>query len=215
MHAVSNLLISIKVRKTYRVTLFSFPDQEWEWSTDIDDKNPVVHLFNGSLGISKYFKQDGTELPSEGSLLPLIVEPIPYLLETQLAQPIPVSVSRRNFGKSLLDMVRTRFRDDEIEFVVDPNSLMVVMEIFWSKKYHNAVEPWRIICFYDYAQIDGIMLPQKFDVRDVPEGRNIFDIEKYRKHPITLHVNVQYRDKLFEYPPPVSEGPEAWKPKQL
>jgi hypothetical protein len=49
----------------------------------------------------------------------------------------------------------------------------------------------------EYADVDGIQMPHK--IEDIPQ--------RYR-------FNVDYDEALFEVPPTVEAGPEAWRPKK-
>ena len=59
---------------------------------------------------------------------------------------------------------------------------------------------WQEFC--DYRDVGGIQMPSK-------ERMN----PKYPMYPIAFQFNVEYDPEIFERPPSVEAGPDAWRPK--
>lgn len=219
LYNVTNLLrIEYPVKK-YPVELYVFPDKLWEWDKHIFNDYPNVRIHNGNraIFINPYEEVDEKKIDENDEVAlrrAIAEESVLYLLETRWARPAPLKVTRQQIGKQILDVIRTRFQNAYIDFAVEPETLQVLCVRVWQDNIYQDKLPARSIVFSDYTEIDGIQIPQKESGRFFGKDGLFKDLRKVKLYPIKVLLNVEYRKELFERPPAVAEGPEAWKPSR-
>jgi hypothetical protein len=134
-------------------------------------------------------------------------------METQWVKPVPVSVTHGRIGQQLVDIIHTLIDGRRVDFALDREShLPVNISIHFSQIGNRAAKkssdlpevdvPLHSITLSDYAPVDGIQMP-----RTVNFDRTLNVQTSYR-------FNVAYDESIFERPPDIRAGPEAWRPKQ-
>ncbi len=134
-----------------------------------------------------------------------------FLLETKWLRPTPVRVTQDTIGKQRFDVIETRlthlneYQDWRMDYYVDPESLVVK----GVASYPAAGNRSHFIRFGGYTTVDGLSVPTKM--------ATTFKVEEPKKSaytPLTFRFNVDYDPKIFEHPPSVEAGPDAWKSKK-
>jgi hypothetical protein len=120
-----------------------------------------------------------------------------YLMETRNIRPTPVNVRTASLGSTKLDVVEARVDDEKVEFYLDQHTHLAARVAFTTKtEYGDYVEAIRLD---DYREVAGIQMPHKVRWGDDEENRTSYQI------------NVDYDESIFERPPTIDMGPEAWK----
>jgi hypothetical protein len=133
---------------------------------------------------------------------PIVEMQLFYLLETQWIKPVPVKAYSGTIGDKSVDVVQTFiYGDRRVDFHLDKKSHLPLKVVFPSDdsvgtKYGPGTY---YATFADYADVDGIQMPRKFGRDSKPGIRE------------TIQVNVEYDPALFERPPMIEAGPDAWK----
>lgn len=128
---------------------------------------------------------------------------VPFLLETKWDRPEPVKVTQIKRGKKKLDVIQTIFDSERIDFIYDPEEMLVLQVDFYDEK----LGMWKSYKFSEYTEINGIKMPAKWASRSL-----ILRNDKFRFRPIKFALNVEYDPKLFERPLRATT-PDAWKPQ--
>lgn len=214
LHLVRNLIIS--ARAEYRTASFKkntirqeafyvLPRKFWLWNDlrpDVFGLTVTMYNFESKM---KYVISEG-----EPHRQP---EPIPeaersrsemhgllaYLLETRWLKPGLIGASTGRIGSRTVDIVETRVNGKRVDFALDQKTHLPVRVSFYDvvkgKTYVTAIE------LGDYVDVSGINVPQKVRHEDGTEYK-----QSYR-------FNVEYNADIFIKPPPLSAGPDAWKPR--
>ena len=218
LYAVRNLLERHE-RNSY-VALFVFPDKVWQWS----DVRPTplglaIEMQNLGKGLSYKVEEDMSDPPrnlGENSakevLWPLYYAQLYYLLETQWIKPLPVKVYSGSIGRRPVDVVQTivhfqkapraNDRGDRVDFHLDKQSHLLLEVAFPSDDSvgTNYGRGTYYVTFADYANVDGIQMPRRVGyLAEKPDAS------------ASVQVNVQYDPEIFEHPPSLKRGPDAWK----
>jgi hypothetical protein len=209
LRKVYNLLVEEywgSAPKTYGiVSLYAFPDKYWEWSYAGPFPTPLMKFYHNED--RHYFvTTDGVKVVSGDSQSEL-KQSVIWLLETRWFRPEPIRVTRVRVGKQLLDVIETKFDGERFDFAIDVSaeSLLVYKISRYSKIYKAGSKPVEEHLFKDYVAINGIMMPQSEAIVD--DGK----VGPWYKPQFSF--NITYDPHFFDAPPPLSAGPDAWKPK--
>jgi len=216
---ITMLLISGDKPKNMGVQFYVYPSKSWSWWQAPPSPDTVwVDMTNLERDISIVVSNGGTYNPLEVTeerrrdiRREMLERACAYLLETKWLRPVPLRVTRQRVGGKLMDVVETRLRDAEsglderMDFVVEPESLLVYRVV----RYYKG-KPLSFYCFDDYAAADGIQMPRRMGDIDYP----LWNKECRYPYALKTQFNVEYDEKLFERPPSVEAGAEAWKPKR-
>ena len=219
LHAMTNMLLikGNKPEQQQQIEFYVYPNRYWEWS-----KGKIVHEYNDVLmanldrGVYLFDPQ-----PINAQKLQTVkgganyretwlIEVCSFVLETKWLQPIPVRVSRQVVGKEKLDVIETYFPDLEeyrntrLDFYIDPESLVVR----GVEQFDDKGNSWSYYSFDGHTEISGIVVPSQFRI-----FRRVADVKKGAYTPLTFQFNVDYDKELFDRPPSVKAGPDAWKPR--
>src|SRR5205814_3458352 len=120
-----------------------------------------------------------------------------YLMETRWQRPQPISAESGKLNGKPVDIVHTAVNERKVDFVLDRQTHLLMEVVDYSptgKRYSDTATD-----FSNYAEVSGIQMPQK---------------ELYFKKihlEVSYQINVDYDERLFERPPTIEAGPEAWR----
>ena len=219
LHAVTNMLLIMGDKpNNIGIRLYDYPDKYWHWTkappspevawVTMANLEHQVLLIASNAGLTH--SERLTEERRQAIRWERLREACAYLLEINWLQPTPLRVTRQRIGKKLMDVIETRLHDAETEreermdFVVEPESLLVYRVI----QYYEG-KPLSYYCFDDYTTVDGIQMPRRTGDIDY----QFWNKECRYPYALKVQFNVDYDRRIFERPPSVEAGPEAWKLK--
>jgi len=198
---VQNLLVLSSYGEKYGlVELFVLPNKWWRFSNQAEPFGKQVTMNNLEQDLY-YISNDSnpttfikTEMRGKETLLETQIY---FLLETKWIKPIPINFTTEKVRGKLTDVVKTIINDKPVNFFFDKETHLVVKIAYLNDKG----KPYSFVTFSDYVLVDGIQIPTKVGY------------ESNSKILINIKFNVDYDKTLFETPPTVAAGPDAWKPK--
>lgn len=220
LHTVENMLLTLGTKPNdTRIDLYVFPGKLWTWKNAPPSQKVVwVHMTNPELGVRFVASNTGlisaekmTEELSRDIRWGTLQEACAHLLENKWLQPKPLRVTRQRVGKNQMDVIETHLRDEvsgreeRLDFVVEPESLLVRRVLLYFKG-----KPLSYYCFDNYAPVSGILMPQ----RTGKTSYRFWEKQNCLFYSLAVRFNVEYDPGVFEHPPTVAAGPEAWKPKR-
>ena len=190
--------LGIPVHRGLVNRLYVFPNKVWAWD---DGLPPPFHLSVAWLDIDQDKRctfYQGASKPVCGPARQgtsqqegLTQAQYLYLMESQWVKPQPIGVSTRTIGGNKVDVVRTKFENKTIDYFLDRKThLPVRVEVFYNGSAHSTLTTE----FSNYSMIDGINLPTK-----------------QKSTRINFDINTAYNAALFDRPPSIDAGPDAWK----
>jgi hypothetical protein len=140
-----------------------------------------------------------------------------YFMETEWVKPVPLRAEEERLGGKPVDTVYVKAGEEEfhlsrVAFALDRTThLPIVLRTYrWIDRMvlrngrmvpsGEKVEAVSIYWLKDYHEVNGIMLPGKISVED----NHSWEEWEYQ-------VNPDYDERLFQQPPAIEDGPEAWK----
>jgi hypothetical protein len=138
-----------------------------------------------------------------------------YLLETQWIKPVPVKVYNGSIGHRPVDIIQTivRYPDapranpngHRVDFHLDKQSHLPLEVAFPSRDSDgtNYGRGTYYVTFADYADVNGIPMPRKVGYLADKPGTSV-----------SVQVNVEYDPGIFECPPSLKAGPDAWRARK-
>jgi hypothetical protein len=236
LYSICNVVISSKMKYqklSSQVTdgnhiesLYVLPNKWWQWVDDrpgdfglfistydfdsqigweISDKFPNVKSFKLSStldsGGSSKSKSDYARFLVRKEQF--VERQIIYLMETKWLQPTVVTSRTENLNFKTYDVIATTLdnlsRKVRVDFYLDQKTHLPEQLVFrtWIESVgRDYVEVWTL---GDYIDVKGIKLPKKASI-----GSN-------EKNETTYQINVAYDKSIFERPPTLDMGSEAWK----
>ncbi len=227
LRGVRNLVVT--KRATYWLNMFQraqlheeefyvFPNKTWAW----DDQRPsvfglYVSMANLERNLFYSVSSDNPETPrrsernsenSEG--LSIIQAQLLYLMETEWVRPVLTGATRGRIGRQPVDIVHTLVNNRRVDFALHPTShLPVNVSIYFTQAERQAASrstglpavdvPLNSVALSDYTEVNGIQMP-----RTVNFDRTL-DVQT------SYLFNVAYDESIFERPPSIAAGPEAWR----
>ena len=206
LQAVQNVIIESGKPAT-AIWLFAFPDKYWRWTSEGPGPVPWSSMifYNGEPHTYYWITQDKTIRDTADPQRAMNRETALYLLETSWLKPEIVSVQRVRDGDHLLDVIETRVNGERLDFAVEVEQ-MLVLKVMWYGRKVTRKKPLNTYLFSDYGPENGIQMPHGEQMVD--------DGDKMRKRTLYYRFNVEYDKDFFKRPPPLSAGPDAWKPKR-
>jgi hypothetical protein len=203
LHSITNMLTEFLTETRLDI----FPDKRWSFGNYLDG-TPYVDRYDAAKPPGEFATLGSPNGKNENVayILSGVIRSnrIPFLLETKWNKPELVRVRRIKEKKQLLDVIETIVEGDRMDFVYEPEEMLVREVRFYGKS--------GLIINYvlsNYTTIDGIKMPQEFEV-----GDNINNFKpKPPGVPIRFQFNVEYDPRLFERPLELTTR-EAWKPKK-
>lgn len=199
IQSVKNLLISEKDS----VFLIVLPGKAWGWDRSPKPLGLWVSTYNLEKNleytVNEYSKKVDTTITGRG-LFFIRRQQLFYLLETEWVKPVPILTKKDRFENKKVDVVQTRVpgERDRVDFYFDEKTHLLVKVAFVDGVKGEAYS-WE--AFYDYLTVDGIQVPS----RSRSQGS--------RKTRMNIEFNVEYDESIFERPPSIEEGPNAWQKK--
>jgi hypothetical protein len=200
LHAVTSFMLNRGPRRHPLTDLYVFPGKFWRWDAAPAPLGLSVQMMNAERG-SAYsaYPNDPKSPRSPGDAFRRGCEhfvteaQVYFLLETRWHRPVPVSASEGEARGRRADVVRVLVGDTHADYFLDPKTHLPLKVVFpardGARRYFEAK---------DYAEVGGLMLPSK-----VSYGG--------RFSPYTYAVNPDYDPAVFERPPTVEAGAEAWR----
>lgn len=202
INKVQNILKSVSYGKEHgSVELFVLPEKWWRFSNEAEPLGKQVVMNN--LAQDLYYvsydnnPQSFTKTEKRGKVS-LIETQLYFLLETKWIKPVPFDYSIEQIGGEKTNVVKTMVEEKPVNFYFDKKTHLVVKIAHLNDK--GKIYSW--VSFSDYVMLDGIQIPTKIGY------------ESNRKSSTNIKFNVDYDETLFETPPTVVAGRDAWKPKQ-
>ena len=124
-----------------------------------------------------------------------------YLMETKWFQPKIETLRVEKLNSSKVDVIEVSFGKEKIEYFIDnktnlPNRIKFKTWFDETKSYYE--DSYHL---ENYSEVEGVMFPQ------------IVRRGKKTDTKTTYLVNVKYNEKLFDKPPNIKLGLDAWMPK--
>jgi len=212
LYAINNLQLSVREKQWWGLkrapyvveALYVFPGRSWEWT---DQRGTifglVIWMQNYEQGIHWAYSDHGkgasvAPIQEGGSGRSAFIDTqLNYLMETRWVKPIPVSVESGKVSRHTVDIVHTVVKEypkgeEKVSFALDRKSHLPLQVIYhtvtFGKEYSGGVP------LSDYAEINGIQMPTK--------------VYGYKTN---YQFNVLYNQRVFEEPPSLKAGIEAWK----
>jgi hypothetical protein len=208
LHAVTDILETYS-DKTY-VELDVFPDKRWYWS---DDRPTPLGVSAEMINLGRDLSYDVHEWDSgppvnrgkhNASEWPIVEMQLYYLLETRWVKPEPVKLYSGTIRHKSVDVIQTTVNGYvRVDFHLDRKSHLP-LEVAFPSDDSVGIRYGRgtyYATFSDYEDVNGIQMPRKVGHLDKPK---ISD---------SVRVNVEYDPDIFERPPTIEAGPDAWKEK--
>lgn len=183
---------------------------------------------NLDLGLSYSLNQDIAEPPrnlgrnsAREVLWPVFYAQLYFLLETQWIKPLPLKVYAGRIGNRPVDIIQTivQYADApranpngyRVDFHLDKQSHLPLKVAFPAgddgsvfprdSEGTNYGRGTYYVTFADYADMSGIQMPRRVGyLADKPHAS------------LRVRVNVEYDPGIFERPPSLKAGPDAWRP---
>lgn len=232
LHAVRSLVVSSRskylegpedIRGDHTESLFVLPDKLWQWVDSrpgafglnisvLDFARPIgwelSDRWRSALRITT--KPDAPPNPGSPAYIPnadsqfrfikqrFLEEQLIYLMETKFLKPTLVGARRLKLGSRELDVIEGSLERERVEFYLDPKSHLP-LRIAFITRLESGRDYVDVIRLSDYEDVDGIQMPQR-----VSWGTDEDNRTSYR-------INVDYDPAIFERPPRIDMGLEAWK----
>jgi hypothetical protein len=220
LYAVRNLAVSEKTiikrpKKDFSgfhtESLFVLPDKWWSWV----DEPPFgigiwAYDFTSQIGweVDKGFPSQ-TVKPSTDDIRfrfvkeEFIQSQMIYLMETKWIQPTIVGARTERLSFQKVDVVETSYGTQKFEFFIDrkthlPKQVIIRTRFEETGTSIDGREHVESFILDDYVEVSGIKFPKV--VRRSDESNET-----------TYQVNVDYKKSIFERPPTLDMGSEAWK----
>lgn len=220
LHAVRNIVISsrgqyrhgLKIYQVHTEAFFVFPNKIWTWNDYRPDVfGLTVEMYNFDTGVRYFSNSDNPPpqshvIPSYETNLSNTYGLLGYLLETKWLKPKILGTSAERIEGRTIDVVHTMLQDNVSGFLPEDRYI----DFAFARTTHL---PVRVSYYHvrggervldlteylsDYTEVNGIKFPQQRKV----EG----SIDR-----IKIQINVEYNEDIFNKPPLVQAGAEAWK----
>ena len=205
LHAVYNILESYSDKSS--VELDVFPSKLWRWTDDRPTPLGIyVKMINLDHDLSYDVDEDSGTPVNRGrrnaSEWPIVQIQLYFLLETQWVKPEPVKLYSGLVGHQAVDIVQTLANGYRVDFHLDKKSHLPLKVAFPSDDSEgtNYGRGTYYATFADYADVNGIQMPRKVGHLAKPEISQ------------SIQLNVEYNPGIFERPPSIKAGPDAWRP---
>jgi hypothetical protein len=220
LYAVRNVLESYDDKTT--VALYVFPEKLWEWTDYRPTPLGIRMEMDNPQGKLSYKIEEATPNPppnlgerhAKEALWDNYYAQLYYLLETQWIKPFPVRVYSGTIGGRPVDVLQTLVHYSDaprtnqagyrVDFHLDKQSHLP-LEVAFPSDDSQGINYGRgtyYVTFADYADVSGIQMPRKVGHLIKP------------KIPLSVQVNLEYDPGIFERPPSIKAGPDAWRPRK-
>ena len=220
LHAVENLLVSSRLKGKKNLFqsvelryehFYVFPSKGWHWNDEGESGlfTLSVEWFDLERNLKYLAYANDPTSPRKMQTYPrerdfLFKTQLLYLLESRWQKPRPLAARTERIGLKKFDVVETVVNRERVDFYLDRKTHLPAKVV---EHYGGANEEQANVTFNldDYEEVSGIQLPHTV-TRVGPLGSL-----KQRVH---YQLNVAYDEGLFQNPPTMTAGAEAWKPKR-
>jgi hypothetical protein len=202
LHTVHSFLISAGSRKHPLIDLYAFPGRYWRWDASPEPLGLAVQMMNAERGDAYLTYPDDPKSPRKlgevflRSCQFFVTEAqLYFLLETRWHRPVPVEAREGEAQGRRADVVRVVVGDRRADYFLDRKTHLPLKVVYPARD-----DSRRHFEAKDYVDVGGLMLPAK-----VSYGGGF--------SPYAYVVNPDYDAAVFERPPTVEAGRDAWRPR--
>ena len=186
---------------------YVFPSKHWSWSDErATGLFPLaVEWVDLERSLAYLTYADDPESPRKGAITPFkssffIKTQLVYLMETPWLKPVPVKTRTEHIGFKKVDVVETSVERDRVDYYLDRTTHLPVRVVtHYASKNETGLT--RTYVLEEYKEVNGIQMPHTVNAQGL-------------KQRVTYQINVPYNKELFECPPTIEAGPDAWRPKR-
>jgi hypothetical protein len=155
LYSINNMLTELSASST---RLDIFPNLYWGINHRSDGA-AIVTIADFAKNDQYFANEQGVTDIKHGSFVSAgLIHRVAFLLETKWDKPEPKKVTRMEGSKSL-DSIETLLHGRRIDFVFDPEELLVSRVILYDEK--QAI--YEVILLADYTEINGIEMPRTYE----------------------------------------------------
>lgn len=225
LYEVHNLVVSshakyklgfMKSGQQHFEEFYVFPNKSWLWFDERPSKLGLAVKMN-NLDRNLFFLTypDDPESPRKLGVAPeeansfTVRAQLLYLMETQWIKPVPVKVTRGRINGKAVNIVHTFVRNRQVDFALDPESHLPVNVTIHYRSDKDVTSSAGVlpigesvlnsVALSDYAEVNGIQIPHTINFDQGVNSRTSYQ------------MNVAYDERIFERPPIIEAGPEAWR----
>lgn len=222
LHSINNLMWSTGEEPDNTVIYLEvYPNKHWDWvglksfhntmwvrMSNMENCVSFTASYQGLLGSDKFSKETCQSIRMRN-----IHEATIFLLETKWLQPKPIRVTRQKIKKEEFDVVETLIpansegHYERMDFYIDPKSLLVQRVL----EYYKG-NPSGFNAFEEYISVDGIKMPSRRGSYFYSQWNKKIKLKSSTK--LKWDFNIEYNEQIFEKPPSVEAGMDAWKPQK-
>jgi hypothetical protein len=196
---------------TRREYLFALPDKGWSW----DDNRPSpfgleVRVTNLERKVRwvvndadpKHTIQFATADIDENAFIQFQLS---NLLETQWLTPTPVTLSQGIVRGRKVDIIEARWGSYRAEYYLDESTHLPLKVTIYRFSPDGTQRLLSSGPLGRYADVDGIQMSG---------GVGVYGSDSLVEQiACQTEINVDYDPAIFEHPPRIEDGPDAWRPK--
>lgn len=204
LHSITNMLTETETLTGLDI----LPNLYWQFHYRVDGK-PFVSILDikNDEYDSYYAGENGVldikHLPFSSARL---FYRVAYLLETKYDKPEPLRINLIKKGRKTFDVIETIVYGKRLDFIYDPEELLVSQINFYDEKGANS----EAFLLSDYTQINGIQMPRTWGYLSNYK-QSTWKTSKSER--IRFSFNVDYNPKLFKRPLRAGSK-DDWKPKK-
>lgn len=191
-------------KKHKSIFLCVFPNRYWHWSDDRPSPLGLsIAMYNLEKGLGYSIMGDDPAPQLQGNAQygeqMLLRNQVMYFMETRWVRPVPTDAKEGVLDGKPVDVIYARLDRWTLKYVLDRATHLPLVFEFYTRPEHEGVLPRRLA---DYVAVDGVQLPSR--VRYAPKAAFV---EQF------YLINPRYDERLFERPPSIEDGPDAWRPR--
>ena len=217
LHQVESLLISSRAphrwdrpgfegMDSHHEELYVFPNKFWGW---FDDRPSRFGLSAGAFnGQTNWLVREGDPEsprrvgPSENAVFFPLRAQTYFLMETRWVRPLPLKVKPGHVGGGKVDVLCAALDRYKVIYYLDRKTHLPVKALLLTSDLdqddEDTVDAFAAV-LAEYTNVQGIQMPLKAGWG--PSADLNFSFQ----------INVDYDPTIFETPPKLEAGPEAWK----
>lgn len=208
LHSITSMLTD---RSKSDIQLDIFPHFIWHL-TYLANGRSLVSIADMSKNLRYYANENGVGGVNGGSFVSAYsYHRLVFLMETKWDKPEPVRVTRIQRGRKAFDVIETRTYGRRIDFIFDPEELLVWEAVLYDEK--NTAHTSFLLS--DYSLINGIQMPRTWKRLTTfkHDDPSIWNDREPKLRPIRFAFNVDYDPQLFKRPLRAGSR-DDWKAKK-
>lgn len=219
LHSVRNLLTKSKWYASAKYGPFTrldvFPNVTWDFRYSSDDQSvwrPSLILFDIPKRFIYFANQKGIYHKWQPDTMNrhVAVNRLAFLLETNWDRPEPVRITRATRGRKALDVIETRYDDVRIDFVFDPEDMLVVQADVSDADGDRTTT----VLTSDYVAINDIQMPRTWGVKADDYNETPVGALESKLYGIEFEFNVDFNPDIFKGVHIRAGSPDDWKSKK-